>query len=894
MIGGRAPGGSSVLRSGIAKVDSISVLRLRPWRRAPLLLYREPGAFAAILASAFILAVAGSSAPLFLGTIGAAALDRTIEGGCAETAAVAVDDPSVRFLQSSGIGSYGDNASDIIMAGPQVTTAIRAAGLPAPERVLLAQVPTDSPPEFTLFSRPGALAHVELLGGSREGQGAWIPDAYAEAEQLSVGDALTFSGTRLPVTGIYLDLGGNGFEDILPEYWCTWRDLLVPGLESRPPPFVIVDESTMFDTGGTVSATWYSTLPPEQVTLAGVRDVLDRVDALKSGLMERGLNPPVGAPPSFESLPYEVRTELARFLERSEALSAGVQGPVAPVAAMATVIALCFVAAAGAFWVERRRRELRLLAARGVGPVALAVKAGLEVAPAVLAGSAFGWAGTTVMVRMVGPSQRFEPGAVASSGVVVGLIMLSALLLLGVTAGARTSGLADYRERKRSGWLSRVPWELGLLAAAIVLFLLRTGDPSGRVVRGVGQVNAADIALPLLILAGATLFMTRLLVGFLPAARRYTNGSRPSLFLAARRASAAALVFSGLAVFTAQPVGVYLYASAITSITEGNLQDKSATYSGAENAVSVGITPGSVPEVVGYGTLVSVVTGARLNGAEVQILGVQPESFADFATDVTDGALPGLMAALGTTANSAILVTSEPLDEVRGTVQVRQQELDFEVVDTVGVFPGMRSLGQSVLVVDRSRLADLARYAPRQDEVWTTDVRLPELLARLQELSVRVERVRTPDTLLDATDLLTVSWAFGYMRALAVLTGLIGASGLLLYLNLRSRKAAAAYVIARRMGLHRRQHLASLIVELLGLLAAAWAIGAAACFIALRVAGGRLDVDPNFPPPPEIAFPLVGASVTAGIVSVLAVGGALVAQRVADNTEPARVLRLQD
>lgn len=872
----------------------ISVLGLAPWRRAPFLLQREPSASAAILGSAFILAVAGSSAPLFLGTIGAAALERTIEGGCAEAATIAVADPSVRFLQSAGIGSYGANASEIMRADPRVNSAMKEAGLSAPERVLITAIPADAPPEITLFSRPEALAHVQLVSGSRDGQGAWLPDTYAEAEGLSVGDTLTLSGIPVPVAGIYVDLGGNGFEDVLPEYWCTWRDLLVPSLESRPPTFVIVDEDTILGIGGTVSSTWYSSLSPEQVTLAGVRDVLNRADSLKAEMATRGLIPPEDAPPGLQSLPYEVRSELGRYLERSRALSAGVQAPASPVAVMATVIALCFVAAAGAFWVERRRKELRLLASRGVGPVSFAAKAGLEVAPAVLVGSAFGWAGTIVLVRMVGPSQRFEPGAVIRSGAVVAIVMAVALLLLAVTAGARTGGLVDYRERQRWGWLSRVPWELALFAAAIVLFLLRTGGSSARVVRGVGQVNAADIALPLLILTGITLFMIRLLVMLLPVTRRHTSVSRPSLFLAARRAGAAAWIFCGLAVFTAQPVGVYLYASAITSITEGNLQDKSATYSGAEKAVSVGITPGSVPDIVGHGTLVSVVTGARLNEDEIQILGVQPESFANFAADVTDGDLPELMAALQSTVNGAILVTTGPLDELPVTVDVRQEQLDVEVVDTVGVFPGMRSLGQTVLVVDRSRLADLDRYAPREDEVWTTDARLARLLARLEDLGVRVERVRTPETLLDSTDLLTVSWAFGYMRALAVLTGLIGASGLLLYLNLRSRRAAAAYVLARRMGLHRRQHLASLVVELVGLLAAAWVIGVAACFIALRVAGGRLDVDPTFQPPPEIVLPLGGASVTGAIALMLALTSALIAQRVADNTDPARVLRVQE
>lgn len=881
-------GGRSTLSGVAARARALSVLGLPPWLRAPLLLYREVGAFSAMMVAAIIVSVASSSAPLFLGTIGAAALERTIAAGCPEAAGVSVDDPSVQFLKS-GFGSYGDNSSEIMQEGRQVQAAMGDAGLPMSDRVLIAQFPSSLPVEFTLFSRPGALQHIELLSGARSGRGVWLPQPYSAQENLGVGDTISFDGVAVPVAGIYSSLGGNGFEDILPEYWCTWRDLLVPGLESRPPTFVLVDEATILAIEGTISATWHASLRPEELTLAGVRDVLDRVDALKEGLADRGLIPPEVL--NFESLPYEVRTDLERYLERSEGLSAGVRGPVTPVAVMATLIALCFVSAAGAFWVERRRREVQLLVSRGVGPLALAVKAGLEVGPAVVAGSALGWAGTIALVRVLGPSQRFEPGAVLRSAVVVALTMLAALLLLGVTAAARVTTFADVRGRMWRG-LSRVPWELALVAAAIVFLLRPASNSVASAGRSVGQVNTSDIALPLLILTGATFLMVRMLVELFPLVRRRAGRSRPSLFLAVRRASAAGMVVTGLALFTAQPVGVYVYASAITDITQSNLQDKSATYAGAENVISVAITPGSLPDVDGDGTVVSVITGAHFNGEEIQILGVQPDSFADFATDVTDGALPGLMDGLQHTADGAILVAAKPLDEPPATVEIHGQELDIEIVDTVSVFPGMRSLYQAVLVVDRARLVDLDRYTPRQDEVWTTDTGLAAGLDRLDDLGIRVERIRNPDTLLDVTDLLTVSWAFGYMRALAVLSGLIGASGLLLYLNLRSRKAASAYILARRMGLRRQQHLASLMAELLGVLVASWVIGAVACLIALWVAGGRLDVDPVFPPPPETALPLLALGATGGIVLMLVVIGALVAQRVADHTEPARVLRM--
>ena len=61
-------------------------------------------------------------------------------------------------------------------------------------------------------------------------------------------------------------------------------------------------------------------------------------------------------------------------------MQTGLAGPITPTALVATLVALLLVAGAGMYWAERRAAEVRLLAARGVGPAALGLKAVLEMA----------------------------------------------------------------------------------------------------------------------------------------------------------------------------------------------------------------------------------------------------------------------------------------------------------------------------------------------------------------------------------------------------------------------------------------------------------------------------------------------------------------------------------
>ncbi len=213
------------------------------------------------------------------------------------------------------------------------------------------------------------------------------------------------------------------------------------------------------------------------------------------------------------------------------------------------------------------------------------------------------------------------------------------------------------------------------------------------------------------------------------------------------------------------------------------------------------------------------------------------------------------------------------------------------MVDRQAVFPGMRGLRSPALVVARDALAGIDRYADREEEVWTTDRDLPALARVLAAADVRVDRQKTPDRFLDVTDLVPLTWSFGYLRALAALTGLVGIAGLLLHLGARQRAARTAYPMMRRMGLSRSRHFRSLVDELLVLIGLAVSVGGALGLAAAVSVHGLLDLDPDFPPPTLLRVP--SALVVALVVAVVGLTAltALVTQWTADRIPAAGALR---
>lgn len=110
----------------------------------------------------------------------------------------------------------------------------------------------------------------------------------------------------------------------------------------------------------------------------------------------------------------------------------------------------------------------------------------------------------------------------------------------------------------------------------------------------------------------------------------------------------------------------------------------------------------------------------------------------------------------------------------------------------------------------------------------------------------------------------------------------------------RQRARRVSYALSRRMGLSRRAHLASLVLELGTPLLLGCAVGAGLALVAAWLVYGALDALPSLPPSPLLRLPL-GAMALAGLVTWLAAWvAAVVAQRAADRTRVEEVLRLAE
>lgn len=848
----------------------MSVLRTAPWRRAPLLVLRHPAVLLAVAGTCALLAMAAASGPLFLSSVGAASLQGRVAEQCPEA-----DRPTA----SAPPGRVQDGTVRAAMAG---------AGLPAPYAVteVLVSAPfgvNTTGTQLTVYGRADAFEHVRRIRGG--GSGLWVSDLEAARQRVRIGDTVTIGSARLPIVGLYEDLAGPGFGRTLPPYWCTWSQDIVPTLESRPPPFLLADHVTMDRLtaamsadgfglrGGRFQTDWYSAVDTARLTLADADRVLAARDRTAVRLGQA----------------YQVHTGLDGDRAASGDTRDGVRGAITPVALAGVLVAVLLVGAAGSFWVDQRRHELRLLGARGIGPAAIAGKAVLELAGPVLAGAAIGWGAAILLVRAAGPAPQLEPGAAWAAFRAVLPALAGGLLALAAVAAARSV------ERVRRRRLPPVPWELALVALAAWAYLAMRGE--GAVVtdnRAVVRVDPRLVTFGLVGAAGVVILLARVGTGLLPSLRRRTVGSPTPVHLAVRRLAGLRSATAAVLVATAVPVAILGYAGAITRSTDASVVAKARTYAGTEHAEVVNATPAQTLPVGDTGTQVSVIRDVRtVAGAETQVLGIDPDTFLRYAyadPSIFGSSLRDLIGRLDRPGLPALAVNC-PACGSRVSMTIGRSTLTADVVGVADLFPGLRVQAAALLVVPRRALDRIDPYANRVEEIWTSTDRLPAAVAALQRIDRPPIREVSPAQFLGATQLLPVTWTFGYLQALAVLIGLIAVAGLFLYLSARQRATLVSYVLLRRLGLSRRAHLGSLAGELAGVLSGAWLAGAACAVGFAAAVRGLLDVNQLYLPGGLLRIPV--GLLLLGVLVLLAVAaaGALGTQRIADAADPATLLR---
>ncbi|MFD4252324.1 ABC transporter permease [Amycolatopsis thermoflava] len=847
-----------------------------PWSRAPWMLLRRPAVAVAVAAAAFLVALPAAAAALFLSAAGNAALQSQVADACPAytgayvSSALRLDNPAGATLLDARERALTTEGGRVPRLSAPVTTLFQQGEL--------------GRNKVNLVARTGFADHVRILDGGR-GPGVWLPDGFAAEKGIRAGDRVpvTTAGrtVTMPVAAVYRDLRSDPDQP----YWCSLAELYrgKPLGETPIYPLALLSREDFLGAAGgsgvRIGATIELPLDADGLTTANAVPVLDGLQRLRDDTNH-----------AVDRYPDQVQfvSNLPAMTDRANLVVRALTGTVVPLAAAATLAGLVVAGAAGGFWVDRRRAELTVLSARGVGPAALAGKAVLEVALVVAAGGVGGWFAARALVASAGPSGLFTPAAVHGSIWAVGgafLVTLGAVALVAARRAAHLFDVPPVRAR-RARW---VPWELVPLAAAVASWFL-LGDEvqagAGGAVGTVARVPPRLVVAPILLVIALAIAAARAVRWVLSRARARGGPQRPGWFLAGRRVLAGPVAAAVLTGATAVPVALAVYGASVTGSVDRTLHAEGQLIVGTDVVFSLETRAPVPPALADRASLVSVYGNARVAGSTVEVLGVDPATFGRAA--FWDPALPGpsLDELLGRLARGEPIALLAGLNRAHGTstVDIGGRSVPLTVV-AVPQLPGKKS-GNPLLVVRQDVLDGLGLVT--RPQLWVRGDP-DEILAAASGLPVRTYAEAANVTAAGVYS--PITYTFGFLAAVSLLCGAIIVVGLLLYLTAKARARRSAYVLLRRMSVTPADHWRALCFEVGGLLLAGFAGGLVLAVVAVGLTARAYDVNPSTLPGTLLTPPwglVAGLAAAAAVTTALAAGAA---QRAVSRARPAEVLR---
>jgi putative ABC transport system permease protein len=872
----------------------------------------------AIAGAALILAAVTVSTRLFLPAAGDAALEQDLGriGGVPALSVVAYSPLGPQELEGlSGqvegiVRGWAPRLGEPVrtLLGPPVRVA--AAGRPAgsvegnPEGVprRTAQV--------QLAARDGFAGHVRRLAtaeGTAAADGVWVPESVATVLRVRPGQAVvigTAPRVRARVAGIYEDLTGG--DRPLDPFWSPLSGALAVREAGEPPPQLLLAEPAALAElarrlGVAARLEWDFYLPPGRITVPAVEALVPQIDRVRLDVADP--TSVLAARQATASSP------LATAVARAHTTEVALTGPVETISVTGRILALALLAAAGLYGVKRRRGEVLLLTAQGVGGAQLAARSMAEAALPLLAGGALGWALAVGLAGVLTPTGEAQPQALAAGTREVVVVLAVGLLLLAAVTWA--SVRAEERERSGArfrGLLAKPLWEaLVLVLAAAALYELQTrGGQPVQVPGEPARVDRLLVLFPLLLIAGLAGLAARGAGRLLAEGTRPLRAGappRPAAFLAVRRLAAAPRLVLLLVTGSALAIGILGYAGILVASTRAAANDKARVLVGSDTSVATrapaeGLDGGDLAA-----TRVQRVRGVTLapDGVPVDLLAVDPATFAAavhwdaaYAAEPL-GVLLRRLDADPAVAGQVPMLLAGPAVPAAGAVEVGATGLPLATVGSAAVFPGMSRADRPLLVVSAARLSTWARHAgaplAAEHEVWTREDPAVVVTA-LRRAGTVPAAVRTASTVMRTPAFLAVSWTFSMLQALGALAGLVALVGLVLYVQARQRGRLVAYALARRMGLSRGAHLRSVALELAAMLLFGFVLGITLALAASWLVYRRLDPMPELPPGLHLRLPGALLGLTLLGVAAAAVAGAVLVQRGADRANVAEVMRL--
>jgi putative ABC transport system permease protein len=875
-----------------------------PWLKSPLLLFRFPRLLVAMGGAVFVLALVTASSPLFLSSAGNRTLSNAIGPACPWDVGMTFQSPLAMLREPGRFGQGPSASADEALREAEATIndfTHDIPGLGPVERFGIGASVEASKQGGTAVSpvrlvyRTGALSHVTKIA-SAGGAGMWLAASTARAIGARPGDTITLGSSSVGsasvrVAGTYRDL----ISQPRTAFWCQQEHYIYPlGAFANylPPPFAIVDRQAFFpleeqlkDTSPVL--TWEREVPPG-ITLPEAEQLSGRLLAM------------LALGPAFRT---EV-THLPFLAEDARATVESMRGPVDTIAVAGRIVALGVIVVAGMLWLERRRSEVRLLAVKGAGPASVGTKVVLEVLLPAAGAAVIGVLAARWLVRLLGPTSVIDASAESSANrQVLGTSVFALLVLGGVTALVSRRVLEATTGQGRRDAVTRYPWEVAVLALAGAAFYEITTRGTAPVQSGtqIPKVDRFLLLFPILFTLGGAGLLVRGLQRILPVLRSRGGRWSASLYLASRRLVEASRTAFALVVAAAVAIGILLYAGTLSASVSATGEAKALVFTGGRTAVTFQSQVSDPPATSFRSTLVRrIERGVAGNGdGGLDIMGIDRRTFGSTAfwdpsfagsslADLLQRLTPG---APGTAV--PVVVTGAPNLPPETTVSFPgsgTQPIPIRVVERVVAFPGMRA-GSPLVVMDRDALVSLSKIGI--DVLWARAPRAA-VLAVANRNRLPVLRTVTTAEVQTTPQFLTLSWTFGFLQALGILTGLVALGGAVMYLEARQRSRKVSYALSRRMGLARRSHRWSIALELGAILVASLVIGGLLAAVAARMVYSKLDPIPSIPPAPLLRQPLalLGASVV--VVLVASWIGAWRVQRAADRARVAEVMRLAD
>jgi putative ABC transport system permease protein len=861
----------------------LGYLRTAPWRRGPFLLLRRPGVFLALAAACFVATLPAAAAGPFISASRHATLRDEIRQACPSYVGDWITNAPAPPARAES-----DSAADFRSATARYRNELKRANAAAAGSLgpgVVTQVlflDTGDDKGLDVVDRPGFQHNVTVLSGP-SGSGVWVPDSYAADAHVKVGSTIAYLGAtggsaHVRVAAIYRDLQSEPHRP----FWCALTTLWNPqgGFSATPPPMMLADDATIARLTapgaefGAVRFLEYSLLMT-QPTIDEAKRAVAAIANINAALGVTGLQAVRNAP----TVPYST-SDLRDFLPRAD-LAADVMRPaIAPITAVGIGVGLAVVAAAGVFWVLRRRKELTVLSAHGMSARSLGVKAAIEALPALIIGAAAGWSLAVWLVRTAGPSTIVSSDSLREAAEAAIATFLGAVILVGIVAGLRSRSLADERTHRHLLRLGRLPWELLLIAAAPIVWrrlggsVVTNGNAGGATSGLVVHVPERLLVVPILAIVGAFVFAGRLWM--LALRRRRTGRGRSiSRFLAGRRVVRDAAVAAVLATAAAVPVSLAIYGAAVTGSVQTTLTAKTKLFAGSDVVLTLQKPVPIPPVFAGHATIVDRLNGVQVNGFTTDLLGIDPATFtrgAYWNSQITGESLADIIKPLTQTGT-----LTGPAAIVAGATQTGPTEIDTETgapvqfdVRSIETLPAQHSSFHTALVN-----RDLIAKAPAAlYQLWIRGDPTT-ILNQVAATGLRTKYVQTAEDATVNSVYEPLTFTFEYLTALSLLCGVIALVGLLLYLESRSPGHRRAFVMLRRMGMRSGSHWRAVGWELGTPLVIGLVIGLGTSSIAAYALRSNFDVDPSLPPGGLLTLPvaaMIGIAVAVAAVTFAASG----------------------